>query len=51
MSEWLDLMMDEVVRKQREARDARDEQARREKQKKKPAAGDAKAPKKSNYSK
>lgn len=48
MSEWLDLMLDEVARKQREAREARDEQARRDEQKKQPAAGDAKAPKKSS---
>ena len=44
MSEWLDLMIDEVARKQREAKDAREEQVRRDKQKKKPAPRPAKAP-------
>ena len=44
MSEWLDLMLEEVARKEREAKDAREEQARRNKQKKKPAPGPAKAP-------
>lgn len=30
MSEWLDLMMEEIARKRREAREAEDEQRRRE---------------------
>ena len=30
MSEWLDLMMDEIRRKERERREAAEEQARRE---------------------
>ena len=39
MSEWLDLMLDEIARKQREAREADDELKRREQPKKeKPAA-------------
>ena len=44
MSEWLDLMLEEVARKEREAKDAREEQARRNKKKKKPAPGSAKTP-------
>ena len=44
MSEWLDLMLDEVARKKREAKDAREEQARRDKRKKRPASETAKAP-------
>ena len=32
MSEWLDLMVDEVTRKQREAEEAKEEKERREKE-------------------
>ena len=32
MSEWLDLMLDEVARKEREAAEAREEKERREKE-------------------
>lgn len=39
MSEWLDLMLDEIARKQREAREAEDELKRRQQPtKEKPAA-------------
>lgn len=39
MSEWLDLMLEEIARKQREAREAEDELKRREQPAKvKPAA-------------
>jgi len=39
VSEWLDLMLDEIARKQREAREADDELKRREQsEKEKPAA-------------
>lgn len=31
MTEWLDLMLEEVARKQREAKEAADEEARRKK--------------------
>ena len=33
MSEWLDLMLDEVARKQREAKEAKDEVRRRTREK------------------
>lgn len=45
MSEWLDLMLDEIARKQREAREADDELKRREQPTKKrrpPASGQSK---------
>ena len=46
MSEWLDLMLDEIARKQREAREADDELKRREQPKKgkptAPASGQSK---------
>lgn len=37
MSEWLDVMLEEIARKKREAEEARDEQERREQQRPAPA--------------
>ncbi|HSG59128.1 MAG TPA: hypothetical protein VLA06_06330 [Woeseiaceae bacterium] len=37
MSEWLDVMLEEIARKKREADEARDEQERREREQAAPA--------------
>ncbi|MGI9235008.1 MAG: hypothetical protein ACR2RD_15355 [Woeseiaceae bacterium] len=40
MSEWLDLMLEEIARKRRESEEARDEMKRREEARKKQPAPD-----------
>ena len=42
MSEWLDVMLEEIARKKREAEAARDEQQRREQQQPAPAEDQSK---------
>jgi hypothetical protein len=42
MNEWLDVMLEEIARKKREAEEARAEQARREQQQSRPARNQSK---------